>query len=351
MFSEDGVVQIDIRKLKRKINKKELSRILGKIYRPLIMFEKVELRSNGMVVPQNFPLEMPEEYGGKSLSNGKKIAWWISNQERGSSLRGGIRCYVYGRLVIEREFFKQKGPTYKESLDRLIGELYIEDDELPLLMNKSDVDRASPIWKEIEKVMYDKLDPYIRLLLKEKEKDIPSEKEKKVAKYAGDIWADFMKNLRKEQQEGALPGLPFDVGQKPPKRKQQNTDKAAAVSEQNRQKRAPYEPATPPPPEAIGKRKRTWSYHKPVPRPLHASIRFEHGRIDGNKVLFINTRYPLYRLRKKQLSLYMWETLAMDYAIDEDLPSQTALDFTSEINQLLYDLGAYIRKKGVKITN
>lgn len=346
-FPEEGVVQIDIRKLKKKINKNELRRTLSKVYRPLVEFERVEMYSNGKVAPQEIPLDMPKEYFGESLSNGEKIAGWISLLEKGSKLRGGVRCYIFGRLVTEREFFGQKDPTYKESLDRLIGELYIDSDNLPLLMNKSDVDRASTLWKEVEKIMFKKLDPYIKLLLEEKEKDIPTEKEKKVAEYAGKIWADFMKSLKREHYGGALPGLPYDYGQKQPEASRQPTlvDKKVNLEKERRE---PYDPATPPPPGAIGKRRRTLSYLKPVPKPLHASARYVEGKINGNKVIFINTRYPLYKIRKHQLPLYIWETLAFEYAKHDDFENQQAESYLGEVNSLLYELGVYIRKKKIK---
>lgn len=347
-FGKEGVVQIDIEKLKRKVNKNELKRVLGKVYRPLIIFDKVEIYSNGKVFPQQYPLYMPEEYFGEKLSNGKKIAGWISFLERGSKLRGGIRCYVFGRLVVEREFFGQKEPTYKESIDRLIGELYIDDEELPLLINKSDVDRASSFWKEIQEIMYKKLDPYIKLLLEEKEKDVPTEKEKKIAKYAGKIWSEFMKSLNKEHFEGSLAGLPVDFGQKKPEVTQKGIEQLNAA-ESISKSRGHYDPATPPPPQAIGKRKRTWSHLEPVPKTLHASIRYEPGKIDGKKVLFVNSRYPLYRLRKKELPLYIWEVLAMDYAKEDDPSHQSAENFEAQVNRLLYDLGIYLRTKGIRI--
>lgn len=346
IFEDDGVVQIDIKKLKKKINKNELRRTLSKVYRPLIKEGRVEINSPGLLTHLDFPLEFPEEYFGQTLSDGSKVGGWVSLLERGSPIRGGIRCYVFGRLIIEREFFGQKDPTYKESIDRLIGELYIEDENLPLLINKSDIDRGSPIWEEIEAFMYKILEPYIDLLLEEKDKDTPTEKEKKISDYAGDIWAAFLKSLRETSHAGGdLSALPGTYGQKPIERNGSNLHELVVSPEE---RKGPYDPATPPPPDAIGKRKRTGSYLKPVPKSLHETVRYELGKDGDTKVIFINTRFPLYKIRMKNLPLYIWETLAMEYALSDESDSQNAQGYLEEINRLIYELGTYLKGKKIK---
>jgi len=344
-FIEEGLVQIDVWKLKRKINKKELKKILSKIYRPLLLSKKIEIISDGNVTPHEFPLERPEERFVFKI-NGFSMEGWLSVLKDGSNERGGIRCYSFGRLIAEKEFFGQKDPSYKQSIDKLIGEIYI-DFEIPLVMNKADFDRGSKYWINIEKEMYSRLDPYISYLLEEKEKDIPSEKEIKAAKYAGDKWKDFLKYLQHIQKEGTLSGLSTELGQKP---RENRVQESLINKKEIKETRGPNEPATPPPPIAIGKRKRTGSFPKPVLRALHESIRYQKAEENGEKVILINNKFPVYKLRKNQLPLYMWETLILEYAKADEPDTQNINDYIEEMNNLMRDLAKFIRKVNLKIT-
>lgn len=343
-------MQIDIRKLKRKINKNELQRQLSLFYRPLLLSGQLRIFSSGEVIPQSFSLDLPEDAFEFVLANGHKTKGWLGVLERGCKLRGGIRCYAFGRLITENEYFKQKDFRFKESLDRLIGEIYIESEDLPLTMNKSDFDRGSPLWHEIEAFMYAKMQPYIDLLLEEKDKDLPSEKEQKVVQYAGDVWSEFLRYLRHEQKQGSLPGLPIDFGQKPPELSE-NREKQINNHKQQEQKDVHYQPATPPPFEHIGKRRRTGAFPKPVLHPLPEVVRYQLAEENGVKVIKINTRFPAYKLRKNQLTLYIWETLILEYAKTEDSSIQSVDDYIEEMNSLLLNLAVFIRTKGIKIAN
>ena len=342
-FVEEGLVQIDIKKLKRKINKKDLRKILSKVYSPLLFSKKIEIISDGRINPYEFPLEMPKERFLFKV-NENTIEGWLSILKDGCNERGGVRCYSFGRLITEKEFFGQKDPSYKQSIDKLIGEIYI-DFEIPLTMNKTDFDRASKDWLNIEKKMYKRLEPYIALLLEEKEKDIPSEKEVKAAKYAGDKWKDFLKYLQHIQREGILPGLSTEVGQKPSELKEKEMNKKDTI-----ENRDSYEPATPPPLNAIGKRKRTGGFPRPILKQLPETIRYEKSEIEREKVILINNRFPSYKLRKNQLPLYIWETLILEYAKAYEEDTQNINEYIEEMNNLMRDLAKFIRKENLKIT-
>ena len=347
----EGLVEIDISKLKRQIQKSELKKLLAAYYRPLIKDKKIEFYSsiNETIPPLNFPLSQPEEYFEMFISKKPKLKGWLSLLEKGSKLRGGVRCYSFGRLIVEREFFGPKDPGYKASIDQLIGELFIDWEDLSLTTNKSDYDRDSEEWKLISSEMLKIIDPYIKLLLEEKEKDLPSEQEQKIAKYSGDVWGDFLKSLLLGQKNGSLPGLPIDHGQKP--REEKNGDKEIIKTpiQENKSEREQYEPATPPPMIKVGKRKRTGSFPKPLPWPLPETVRYQLGNDNGIRVIKINTRFPIYKLRKNQLSLYIWETLALEYAKSEDKDTQNVEEYIEECNELLHELGIFLRKNKIKI--
>src|SRR3989338_429793 len=345
---EDGVVQIDIWNLKKKIHKKELAIELSNVYRPLIQSEEVRIIVNGKrLMPFPIPLYWPEDKISFKVNGKNNIYGWLSILEAGSSIRGGVRCYEYGRLISDKEFFGQKGPTYKKSLDSLIGELYI-DFEIPLLMNKTDFDRDSESWKKIKHEMQILLEPYIQSLLDTPERDLPSEKEIKAVEDAGNTWKEFLKYLLYQQKEGTLPGLPIDIGQKPPTPRKENRND----TEQEEMKiieKSQYNPATPPPLDKIGARKRTGGYLRPIPKPLPETDRYQIGEENGEKVIFINTRFPIYKLRRNQLHLYTCETLVCEYAKSEDTESQTVKEYIEDMNEMLKNLGIFIKTKKIKI--
>lgn len=95
---------------------------------------------------------------------------------------------------------------------------------------------------------------------------------------------------------------------------------------------------------------RAGGFPRPLLHPLPEPIRYQLGEEDGKKVVKINTIFPTYKLRRNQLPLYIWETLALEYAKAEDPDTQTVEEYIVEMNELLRDLGTFIRKKGVKIT-
>jgi len=345
-FLEEGVVQIDINGLKRKINRAEIKKTLGNIYRPLIESGEIEIYCRGRVDTVDFPLDEPRESIEFQLKEGQKVNGWLGILEEGSNIKGGIRCNVFGRLIVEKEFFNQKEPSYKESINKLIGEININFD-IDLLMNKSDFDRSSKEWQQIRDEMFKKLDPYISSLLEEKERDLPSEKEKKAVTYAGEVWKDFLKYLNHLQKEGSLPGLPSEFGQK--QIEKMNGKQQAMGERKTEQIRGPYEPATPPPPDALGKRRRTGAFPKPILQPLPDYIRYQPSEKDGEKVILINTKFPLYKIRNKQIPLYTWETLILEYAKAEEKDTQTVEEYIEEMNNLSGILVRFIREKKVKI--
>lgn len=349
----EGIVKIEISNLKRKVSKSELERALGKTYRPLIKSNKIEIYSslNEKVVPEDYILEIPEDWFKIELKNGKKITGWLGILGAGSKIRGGVRVYSFGRLILDKEWFGQREPSFKQSIDRLIGEIYLDLDEVELTMNKSDIDRGSPLYIEIKGEMYKLMDPYVKLLLEEKEKDLPTEKEQKTAKYSGQVWAEFLKYLQQEQKGGTMPGLPIDYGQKPPEFNLDKRMKTVGSIQGNTDNIRQNSPATPPPIIRIGKRKRTGGFPEPILQPLSESVRYEVLEDKGRKMIKINTSFSIYKLRKNQLPLYIWETLAIEYSKAEDSETQSVQEYIEELNEILRELGAFIKTGSININN
>ncbi|MSQ41054.1 MAG: hypothetical protein EXR55_05240 [Dehalococcoidia bacterium] len=88
-----------------------------------------------------------------------------------------MRLLRNGRLVCAEEFFGHPGPTYKQSLARLIGEVDIPR-QVNILPNKTDFDKSSSLWEEVRETMYTVLKPHIHRLLAQPDEVIVSKEEK-----------------------------------------------------------------------------------------------------------------------------------------------------------------------------
>lgn len=66
--------------------------------------------------------------------------------------RGGFRIFQYGRSVADKEYFGHTDPSKRWNVERLYGELYFDFD-LPLSMNKTEIDKDSELWRFIERTM------------------------------------------------------------------------------------------------------------------------------------------------------------------------------------------------------
>ncbi|MCJ7804203.1 ATP-binding protein [Patescibacteria group bacterium] len=179
--SEESIVKFELRELKRDIDYKKLINELKEIYRPLIINHEVNFFVNDIELDI-----LPVNYDEGTLTSFKdKIPIGDSQYEISGeygivsdtkSLRGGIRCYQYNRLIIQNEYFGHSTPHARWALERLSGDLYI-DFPVDLLMNKTNVNRDSEEWKAISTKMYDELKGIIRQLQEYRE---PSTHEKRI---------------------------------------------------------------------------------------------------------------------------------------------------------------------------
>lgn len=78
-----------------------------------------------------------------------------------NSERGGFKVYQFGRNITEKEYFGRIDPSKRWNVERLYGELYIDFD-LPLSMNKSEIDIDSRVWLAIKGKMYHELSDIIQ---------------------------------------------------------------------------------------------------------------------------------------------------------------------------------------------
>ncbi|HEC91376.1 MAG TPA: hypothetical protein ENI51_00020 [Candidatus Atribacteria bacterium] len=161
-----GSVALEISNLKKRFQKETIKKKISDIYRPLIMKGKVDFFLDGEKIlcpPVNY------DEGTKRVfsldfnigSNHYNITGEYGIVSDIRSLRGGFNIYQYGRKVAHKEYFGHMDPSKRWNLERLYGELYIDFD-VPLLMNKTDIDRDSTLWRKIKELMYNEIKPTIR---------------------------------------------------------------------------------------------------------------------------------------------------------------------------------------------
>src|SRR5439155_14508131 len=164
---EEGYVAIRIANLlARRINKDTLRERLGDVYRELLREGKCGIAVNGQgVLPLDLPLydAYPMQKFDATIAARMRVRGWFGRLKADMAKhgrRGGIRCTVNGRLIKDGEFFGHPGPTFKQSLNQLIG--VIEIPFVPLNMNKTEFDRDSREWLAVEQYMHVALEDIIR---------------------------------------------------------------------------------------------------------------------------------------------------------------------------------------------
>ncbi len=328
----DGFVEVQVSQLKRQIKDDELESLVIDTYRPLIEEGAVDFFHNKTKLSiDRFPLDadyspqqftFPVKYGNKDFGT---ISGWIGRLTSKSGIKGGMRCYRLGRLICDRQFFGKKDATYKQTLNFLFGEVHIN--HVIATTNKTDFDRDSDEWIEVETKMAEILKPHIDELLG---RDIqePTDEEKDRVERAKDLVEELLR-MKKIDIDGKSLTNSFTVGQKP---REYNgvTPNSFKKSETKRKN----EPATPPPTNATGKRERIKEFMDWKPRPMAESIRSKIEEDNGKRLLVINNLFPGFKAAKGHI-LYLLETAAIQLvkptAKDETVTTEEFIESFDEL--------------------
>lgn len=164
-----GYVRIEVGAVDRKVDVRRLRARLAEVYRPLLEGGDLALRvDRAPVTTVAWPLadrhEISVRAGGRVIHG-----WWglLPDPIPPSAPEAGIRLYHLGRLIGAPEWFGHPGPAQHPALNRLVGE--VELPHVPVTMNKSDVDRGSEAWGEVEARLHRLLAPVVRRLTREAE--------------------------------------------------------------------------------------------------------------------------------------------------------------------------------------
>jgi hypothetical protein len=345
--AELGYVRIEVGGVDRKVDIRRLRARLAETYRPLLERGHVVLRlDRAAITAPSWTLDERHEISVRA--GGRVIhGWWglLPDPLPLSPPEAGVRLYHLGRLVGSPEWFGHPGPAQHPALNRLVGE--IELPHVPVTMNKGDVDRGSEVWADVETRLSRLLAPAVRRLMRDTEV-APSASALKTADQVRRILARALRLLESGKLfeselaagSGDGPGgqLTLDSPERPaaPDAGEAATDDAAGD--------AVTTPSAPPAPRrgGSGPGNRS-SVGEVVIRSLDPRLRSAMVVEDGVRRVVINSRYPLYEVRKGDL-WYQLETALREVCVT--IPEATVPEFERKVNELiLVSLSLAARRK------
>jgi hypothetical protein len=170
---EVGYVRIRIDEVDKRIDLKRLRQRLADTYRRLLERGDLQVIVNGTPLKPRALGEMARK-DFRVRAAATIISGWVGpvdSAKRTADFVPGLRCYRLGRLVKDGEFFGHPTPAQEPGMSQLIGE--VEIPRVPLTINKSDFDRDSGPWVDIERRLHRLLKPLVRELSKQTESPPP----------------------------------------------------------------------------------------------------------------------------------------------------------------------------------
>lgn len=332
-----GYVRIEIGEVDRKVDARRLPARLAEAYRPLLLAGDLALTVNrAPVTPPSWELAERHEFAVRA--GGRTVRGWygLLPDPPAPSVEPGVRLYHLGRQVGPPEWFGHPGPATHPALTRLVGELELP--HVPVTMNKSDVDRDSPEWLAVEGRLHRLLAPIVRRLTRE-EGSAVSPGALRTAEQVRRILARALRLLESgklfESEVGTGPGSgnPDQLtveGYVDPERAEGGPQAAPEPSAGHEAE--PGEPQAPP----VRSGGRTPGNRRGVAqivvRALDPRLRSAMAVEDGVRTVVINSRYPLYEVRKGDL-WYQLETALREVCVT--IPEATVPEFERKVNELM----------------
>ena len=333
-----GYVRIEIGGVDKRIDERRLRTRLAEVYRPLLLEERVRLRVDRAPI-KPAPWTLDERHEVRVRAGGRLIrGWWGLLPDVGpgavAQVEPGIRLYHLGRLVGAPEWFGHPGPAQHPALNRLVGE--VELPHVPVTMNKSDVERGSPEWGAVETRLHALLAPVVRRLMRDDAMSVDPGA-LRTAEQVRRILARALRLLESGRlfesdvaAGGAGSGAQLTLDSYGPETGGQEADDAADANPADPAEPAP---ATAPPARTAGPGAGNRSgIGELVIRPLDPRTRSAMVVEDGVRRVIINSRYPLYEVRKGDL-WYLLETALRE--VCQTIPEATVPEFERKVNELM----------------
>jgi hypothetical protein len=333
---ELGYVRIEIGEVDRKLDPKRVRSRLGDVYRPLLLSGELVLRvDRAPVTPSEWPVEKHEEFTVRA--GGKLVRGWygLLIDPPPAAIEAGLRLYHLGRLVGAPEWFGHPGPAVHPALNRLIGE--VELPHVAVTLNKSDIERGTPEWLAVETRLHRLLTPTIRRLMRE-EAGPASPQALRTADQVRRILARALRLLESGQLFESEIGLGAGSGdraqltldgyaERPADDEEPDADDPQSGQDE------PKTGASDPPIRSGGSGRGSRSgIGEVVIRALDPRMRSAMVEEDGVQRVVINSRYPLYEVRKGDL-WYQLETALREVCVT--IPEATVPEFERRVNELM----------------
>ena len=344
---ELGYVRIEIGAVDRKVDARRVPGRLAEVYRPLLEAGNLELTVNrGPVKPSGW--ETVERHDVAVRGGGRIVRGWygLLSDPLPVSVEPGIRVYHLGRLIGAPDWFGHPGPAMHPALNRLVGE--VELPHVPVTMNKSDVDRDSPEWLGSEARLHRLLTPIVRRLMREEGSAV----EPGALRTADQVRRILARALRLLESGklfesevgtgGNGPGGQLSLSDAPREETPADDiedgvaaphDAGEAADAAERRPRSPRQ-------TGVGSGR---GAAEVVVRALDPRLRSAMVIEGGIRRVVINSRYPLYEVRKGDL-WYQLETALREVCVT--IPEATVPEFERKVNELmLVSIGLTARRR------
>ncbi|MGK2852312.1 MAG: ATP-binding protein [Candidatus Limnocylindrales bacterium] len=333
-----GYVRIEIGGVDRPVDRRRLPGRLAEVYRPLLANGSVALAVDRAPVTVTEP-DVEDRHDVSVRAGGRVVRGWygLLPDPPPPGAVPGIRLYHLGRLVGAPEWFGHQGPTLHPGLGRLVGELELP--HVPVTMNKSDVDRDSPIWADVERRLHALLAPLVRRLMRDEAARIDPGS-LKTAEQVRRILARALRLLESGRLFESEPGTGQGAEEGPDGQLPLSAvavDPLGAAAEADEDVPAPEEDGDPQEPAAVPKPPRSGRGQgrggaEVVIRSLDPRLRSAMVVEDGIRRVVINARYPLFEVRKGDL-WYQLETALREVCLT--IPEATVPEFERKVNELM----------------
>ena len=348
--AELGYVRIEIGDVDRKVDLRRLPGRLAEVYRPLLEGGGLALTVNrAPVVVTSWALAERHEVAVRA--GGRIVRGWygLLPDPAPPSVEPGVRIYHLGRLIGSPEWFGHPGPALHPGMNRLVGE--VELPHVPVTMNKSDVDRDSPEWVAVEARLHTLLVPVVRRLAREGGLQV----EPGALRTADQVRRILARALRLLESgklfeseagtgAGEGPGGQLTLEAARPSDEPDDTEptdetEEAGTGAQTSEHEADRLPRAPRRTGAGSGR----GVAEVVVRALDSRLRSAMVVEDGVRRIVINSRYPLYEVRRGDL-WYQLETALREVCVT--IPEATVPEFERKVNELmLVSLSLTVRPK------
>ncbi len=325
-----GYVRIEVGDVDRKVDLRRLPARLAEVYRPLVESGVLELTVNRTPV-RVASWELAERHAVAVRAGGRIVRGWygLLPDPAPPSVEPGVRIYHLGRLIGSPEWFGHPGPALHSGMNRLVGEVELPD--VSVTMNKSDVDRESPAWLAVESRLHAVLAPVVRRLAREGGLVV----EPGALRTADQVRRILARALRL-LESGRLFESEAGTGAGEGPGGQLTLERARASEEGPADEAAEAETSGQSVPHPRAPRASTTGSGRAVGeivvRALDPRLRSAMVVEDGVRRIVINSRYPLYEVRRGDL-WYQLETALREVCVT--IPEATVPEFERKVNELM----------------